>query len=353
MPVANNRPTQKDDKSTKKHSQKKLKGVFLDAETFSADLLNSDSIDTSLLNSTNVELICYDNTLPEEVVARITNADIVLTNKVVLNGEALQHAKALKYVGVMATGTNNVDTHYCQTHNITVQNVEGYGTDSVAQHTLMLLLNLATAFPQYHNDVEQGKWATSPHFCLTEHPIVELAGKHAVIVGHGELGKRVEALFIAMGMKVSIAARPGGFLPEGLSSEERIDNKRDLRPSLESLLPTADVVSLHCPLTDDNYHLFNEARLSLMKPTSFLINTARGGLVDEDALVAALKRGQIGGAAVDVISQEPPRPNHPLLMGAIPNLIVTPHTAWMANESRQRLFDIAMNHLIDFVETQI
>ncbi|MBQ4829309.1 D-2-hydroxyacid dehydrogenase [Alteromonas sp. MMG017] len=348
MPVANSQAAQAGTKSTGKHTHKKLTGVFLDAETFSADLLNSDTIDTSLLNNVNIELTCYDNTLPEEVVGRIANADIVLTNKVVLDSEALQHAKALKYVGVMATGTNNVDTHYCQSHNIYVQNVEGYGTDSVAQHTLMLLLNLATAFPQYHNDVEQGKWEASPHFCLTEHPIVELAGKHAVIVGHGELGKRVEALFIAMGMKVSIAARPGGFL-----TEERIANKRDPRPSLESLLPSADVVSLHCPLTDDNYHLFNEARLSLMKPTSFLINTARGGLVDEEALVAALKRGQIGGAAVDVISQEPPGPNHPLLKGAIPNLIVTPHTAWMANESRQRLFDIAMNHLIDFVETQI
>lgn len=320
----------------------KLTGVFLDAETFSTDFLNSDTLDTSLLNSVNVEFTCYDNTLPEEVAARIANADIVLTNKVVLNSDALQHAKALKYVGVMATGMNNVDTNYCQSHNIHVQNVQGYGTDSVAQHTLMLLLNLATAFPQYHNDVQKGKWAKSPHFCLTEHPIVELAGKHAVIVGHGELGKRVEALFVALGMKISIAARPGGLS----------NNKRDSRPSLESLLPSADVVSLHCPLTDDNYHLFNETRLSLMKRTSFLINTARGGLIDEEALLAALNSGQIGGAAVDVISQEPPPENHPLLTGAIPNLIVTPHTAWMANESRQRLFNIAINHLIQFIDAQ-
>ena len=269
MPVANSQAAQAGTTSTGKHTHKKLTGVFLDAETFSADLLNSDTIDTSLLNNVNLELTCYDNTLQAEVVGRIANADIVLTNKVVLDSEALQHAKALKYVGVMATGTNNVDKDYCESHNIRVQNVEGYGTNSVAQHTLMLLLNLATAFSQYHKDVEQGKWATSPHFCLTVHPIVELAGKHAVIVGHGDLGKRVEALFIAMGMKVSIAARPGG-----LSSEERVENKRDPRPSLESLLPSADVVSLHCPLTDDNYHLFNEARLSLMKPTSFLINTA-------------------------------------------------------------------------------
>jgi glycerate dehydrogenase len=345
MPVTNSQAAQAGTKSTKNLTQNKLTGVFLDAETFSADLLNSDSIDTSLLNNVNVELTCYDNTLPEEVVARIAKADIVLTNKVVLDSEALQHAKSLKYVGVMATGTNNVDTNYCQTHNITVQNVEGYGTDSVAQHTLMLLLNLATAFPQYHNDVNQGKWTTSPHFCLTEHPIVELAGKHAVIVGHGELGKRVEALFIAMGMKVSIAARPGG-----LSTEELYDNKRDIRPSLESLLPSADVVSLHCPLTDDNYHLFNETRLSLMQPTSFLINTARGGLIDEDAVVSALQCGKIGGAAVDVISQEPPPADHPLLTGTIPNLIVTPHTAWMANESRQRLFNMAINHLIQFID---
>ena len=227
-----------------------MSAVFLDAQT-----LQLDSLDTSILDTLNVALTCYPTTESNEIVSRIANAEIVLVNKVVLDRNVLCQAKALKYIGVTATGLNNVDVDYCNAHGICVKNVEAYGTDSVAQHTLMLLLNLATSFPQYQKDVNAGKWSTSPHFCLIDYPIVELAGKHAVIVGYGELGKRVAALFTALGMKVSIAARPG--------------STNDSRPSLASLLPSADVVSLHCPLTDDNYHLFNQENFSLMKKGSF------------------------------------------------------------------------------------
>ena len=311
--------------------RKQVSGVFLDAET-----LNLDSLDTSLLDTLDVELTCYPTTPASEVVSRIANAEIVLVNKVVLDSEVLRQAKALKYIGVTATGVNNVDVNYCEEHGICVRNVEAYGTNSVAQHTLMLLLNLATSFSQYQQDVKAGKWSTSAHFCLIDHPVTELAGKHAVIVGHGELGRRVEALLTALGMKVSVAARVG--------------NPNDTRPSLASLLPSADVVTLHCPLTDDNYHLFNQKHLSLMKKGSFLINTARGGLIDENALLQALKSGHLGGAALDVVSVEPPPANHPLVSANLPNLIITPHTAWMATESRQRLFNIAIGHLKRFVE---
>ena len=216
-----------------------------------------------------------------------------------------------------------------------MQNVEGYGTDSVAQHTLTLALNLATNFVAYQHDVRNQAWSASSHFCLLNHPVVELAGKHAVIVGHGELGKRVEALFKAIGMQVSIAARPG--------------KKDDPRPSLASLLPHADVVSLHCPLTEDTDKLINADTLSLMQPTAFLINTARGGLIDEQALYHALKHNKLGGAGLDVLSVEPPPADHVLLNESLPNLLVTPHNAWIGNGARQKLLDKALAHLATFL----
>ena len=187
----------------------------------------------------------------------------------------------------------------------------------------------------YQHDVRNQAWSASSHFCLLNHPVVELAGKHAVIVGHGELGKRVETLFKAIGMQVSIAARPG--------------KKDDPRPSLASLLPHADVVSLHCPLTEDTDKLINADTLSLMQPTAFLINTARGGLIDEQALYHALKHNKIGGAGLDVLSVEPPPADHVLLNESLPNLLVTPHNAWIGNGARQKLLDKALAHLATFL----
>lgn len=257
------------------------KVVFLDAET-----MDLSSLDTSALDNLNADVTFYHQTQMKDVSKRIQSVDAVLVNKVVLRADDLRQAKQLRYIGVTATGMNNIDHDYCQYAGITVQNVEGYGTDSVAQHTLTLALNLATNFVAYQQDVRKQAWSASSHFCLLNHPVIELAGKHAVIVGHGELGKRVEALFKAMGMKVSIAARPG--------------KKDDPRPSLVSLLPHADVISLHCPLTEDTDKLIDADMLSLMKPTAFLINTARGGLIDEEALYHALKNNHIGGAGLDL-----------------------------------------------------
>ena len=305
-----------------------------------AVVLDGDSLGTDLslreFESLPITLTRYPTTSPEQINERICDAEIVLVNKVVLNADALAQAEKLRYVGVLATGTNNVDTKYCQQHGIRVNNVDGYGTDSVAQHAMMLLLNLATSFAPTTQQVKQGDWSRSPYFCLLDNPVMELAGKHLVIVGYGALGQRFAELARAFGMKVSVAARPGT-----TSAERR---------ALDGLLPEADVVSLHCQLSPQTDKLINAERLALMKSSALLINTARGGLIDEVALVTALNGGQIAGAALDTLSVEPPPADHPLLQLDLPNLLITPHSAWSAIEARQRLVQIAAERLQAFIE---
>ena len=305
-----------------------------------AVVLDGDSLGTDLslreFESLPITLTRYPTTSPEQINERICDAEIVLVNKVVLNADALAQAEKLRYVGVLATGTNNVDTKYCQQHGIRVNNVDGYGTDSVAQHAMMLLLNLATSFAPTTQQVKQGDWSRSPYFCLLDNPVMELAGKHLVIVGFGTLGQRFAELARAFGMKVSVAARPGT-----TSAERR---------ALDGLLPEADVVSLHCQLSPQTDKLINAERLALMKSSALLINTARGGLIDEVALVTALNGGQIAGAALDTLSVEPPPADHPLLQLDLPNLLITPHSAWSAIEARQRLVQIAAERLQAFIE---
>ncbi|HCB08369.1 MAG TPA: glycerate dehydrogenase [Alteromonas sp.] len=307
-----------------------MRAVVLDSDSLGTDLTLSE------FESLPVTLTRYPTTTPEQVNERIRDAEIVLVNKVVLNADALGQAEKLRYVGVLATGTNNVDTDYCQQHGITVNNVDGYGTDSVAQHAMMLLLNLATSFAPTTQQVKQGDWSRSPYFCLLDNPVMELAGKHLVIVGFGTLGQRFAELARAFGMKVSVAARPGT-----TSAERR---------ALDGLLPEADVVSLHCQLSPQTDKLINAERLALMKSSALLINTARGGLIDEVALVTALNGGQIAGAALDTLSVEPPPADHPLLSLSLPNLIITPHSAWSAKEARQRLLKMAVAKLEQFIE---
>ncbi len=308
----------------------RLNAVILDFAT-----LNPDTLELAGLHALDVNLSIHAHTQPEEVVARIEHADIVLTNKVQLPASVLEQAKRCRYVGVLATGTNNIDMMWCEHHGVTVKKVENYGAAAVAQHTLMLLLNLVTSFRAYDNDVQTGRWSQSSQFCLNEHPVSLLDGKHAVIVGSGTIGTQVAHLLRAFGMQVTFAARIGA--------------ANDPRPSLESLLPEADVLSLHCPLNDTTQHLINDHSLSLMKPSAMLLNTARGGLVDEKALLTALEAGQLGGAGLDVLSAEPPPPDHLLLQTIRPNLIITPHCAWVAQEARQRLLDIAVSHVNDFL----
>lgn len=306
-----------------------MRAVILDGDSLGTDLTLNE------FSALPIELVRYPTTTLAQVDERIRDADIVLVNKVVLTAGSLRQATRLKYVGVLATGTNNVDTEYCNQHNITVNNVDGYGTDSVAQHAMMLLLNLATSFTPTRDQVKQGDWSRSPFFCLLDNPVIELAGKHLVILGYGTLGQRFAELARAFGMRVSVAARPGTSAPD--------------RQPLDELLPQADVLSLHCQLSPQTEKLINAERLALMKPSALLINTARGGLIDEEALVNALNDGGIAGAALDTLSVEPPPADHPLLQLDLPNLLITPHSAWSAKEARQRLVQIAADRLKAFI----
>ena len=308
-----------------------MNGVILDFDT-----LKPEELSLAKLQALPVAWTFYPATSPDQVAQRIAQADIVLSNKVELNATNLAHS-ACRYIGVLATGTNNIDSAYCKANGIKVANVEGYGVGSVVQHALMLLLNLTTSFRQYDADVQAGKWEQAAHFCLTDHRVSELAGKNLVIVGNGQLGQAFGKVCQALGMQVTAAARRG-----------RTD---DGRPTLETLLPDADVVSLHCPLTPATKGLINASTLAMMKPGSFLINTARGALIDEPALLTALQQNWIGGAGLDVLSSEPPPPSHPLLHTGLRNLIVTPHAAWLAVEARQRLLDIATDHIEAFLDS--
>ena len=304
-----------------------IRAVILDAATLGSD------IDFSLLQKITDTLEIHDNTSSDpnsdEVISRLQHANVAITNKVVLDARALEALPNLKLICVMATGTNNIDLETAQRLNIEVRNITAYGTASVAQHTFMLMLALANRLPLYQDELRRGRWQSSEHFCLLNHTTMQLAGRHLVLVGQGELGKRVSMLARAMDMTVSFAARPG-------------NESSDHRPPLDALLADADLVSLHCPLTDATRHLINARRLRYIKPGCILINCARGGLIDELAALAALRDGRLGGLGVDVLPQEPPRDGHPLLQALeepLLNLIVTPHNAWISPEARQTIID--------------
>lgn len=298
-----------------------MKGVFLDRGSVDIGDLDLGPLETSLPDWQS-----FMATAPNEVRERIAGASVVVSNKVSLDGETLRSAHSLQLVCVAATGTNNVDLGVALERGIRVCNVTRYGTPSVVQHVFALVLALTTRLTDYQAAISDGRWQHSTQFCLLDYPIREIAGKTLGIVGHGELGSNVAAIGRAFGMKVLIAQRPGGKTQTG-------------RLPLAQLLPQVDVLSLHCPLTSETTDLIGAKELALMKSDALLINTARGGIVDEQALANALREGQLGGAGVDVLSVEPPLPDNPLLGGDIPNLVVTPHIAWSSRESRQRLMD--------------
>ncbi|MBT4162076.1 MAG: D-2-hydroxyacid dehydrogenase, partial [Gammaproteobacteria bacterium] len=262
-------------------------------------------------------------TSPHEVAERIINATVVLSNKIPLNGKTAVGADKLQYISVMATGTNNVDLDWAKLKGIPVSNALAYATPSVVQHTISLILALSNNLPAYITDVRSGRWQDSNVFCLLDHPIQEVAGKQLGIIGYGELGSSVAKAAAGLGLDIKISERPG------------IKPRAD-RVAFEELLATSDYISLHCPLTENNKHLINADTLMLMKPTAFLINTARGGLVDSPALLSALRDGRIAGAAIDVLDVEPAASDEPLIT-SLQNLLVTPHNAWGAIESRTRL----------------
>lgn len=297
-----------------------MKAVILDQETL------GDDLDFSALYSL-CEWQTYPSTDSSEVAERIADADIVVSNKVVLDGAIISQAPALKLIVVAATGTNNIDLLAAAEAGISVCNVRGYGGASVAQHVFSMMFALSNRLLEYTAATSAGRWNIAPHFCMLDYPIVELEGKTLGIVGHGNLGQAVAKRAACFGLEVLLAERPGN---------------RSLRPGrlwLDDLLPQVDVLSLHCPLTPETANLIGLRELTMMKPEAFLINAARGGIVNESALVEALQNGMIGGAAVDVLTTEPPREGNPLLDAKLPNLIVTPHIAWAAREARQRVVD--------------
>lgn len=295
-----------------------LKAVFLDYAS-----LDQNDLDSTPLDAAFAELQLYDATTPEQVLPRLADAEVAIVNKVVLNAESIAQLPKLKLILISATGTNNVDLKAARAQGIVVCNCQGYGTASVAQHALTLMLALATNVVKYNQAVQQGRWQQAEQFCFLDFPIVELSGKTLGVLGYGELGQEVARLAQALGMQILV-----GNLP---------NRQHAGRLSLEELLPQVDVLTLHCPLNDSTKDLIAEKELALMKPTAFLINTARGGIVNEAALAHALQHGTLAGAATDVLSVEPPKQGNILLDSTIPNLIITPHSAWGSVQARQRI----------------
>lgn len=275
----------------------------------------------------------YDRTPPDKIVERACDADLVLTNKTPLTADTLARLPALRYIGVLATGTNVVDLPAARARGICVTNVPGYGTRSVAQHTLALILEATNHVGLHAVSVRDGAWARSPDWCYWKNPLVELDGLTLGIVGYGTIGRQVAALARAFGMKILAATRSAPAPTE--------DNVTFL--PLDRVLAESDIVSLHCPLTDATRNLINAATLACMKPSALLINTSRGPLINEADLASALHNNRIAGAALDVLSSEPPPPDNSIL--SAPTCLITPHQAWATLAARQRLLDTAAANL--------
>ena len=285
------------------------------------------------------DLTVYDRTAPKDVIERSADADILLTNKVIIDREVMRQLPSLKYVGVLATGYNVVDTIAAREKGITVTNIPSYSTSSVAQMVFSLLLAITNNVEHYSADNRAGRWSRNADFCYWDSPLTELAGKTFGIVGFGNIGSSVANIALAFGMRVmTLSSKSAEALPAGVEKAE----------SLDQLLSESDVLSLHCPLTDSTKHIINVSTLAKMKPTAILINTGRGPLVDEQALADALSSGALGGAGVDVLSCEPPTFDNPLLYAR--NCYTTPHLGWATVEARQRLMDIAVANVANFIE---
>ena len=311
-----------------------MKGVVLDFDT-----LGPQDLDTSALFSLPIEWEIYGNSSVSDVSGLIKNAHVVLTNKVVLTRENINHAKDLKFIGLFATGTNIIDLDAAAECGVSVSNAVGYGTRSVVQHTWALILALTTKLLGYSKASMNGRWQESDSFCVIDYPVQELSGKTIGIVGAGELGRGVASVAPVFGMKVRYASLKN---TKHSFQNDRID--------FDDLLKESDVLSLHCPLTEDNINLIDQRELKLMKSSSILINTARGKLINEKSLHEALINGEIAGAGLDVLSEEPPISGNILLDGRVPNLIVTPHTAWISKEARQRLVEQVAGNIKGFLE---
>jgi glycerate dehydrogenase len=269
----------------------------------------------------------YPATSADQVVARLKDATIAITNKVQLGRETLERLPGLKMVAVAATGVNNVDIDCCRERGIVVSNIRNYSVHTVPEHVFMLMLALRRNLLAFRADVRNGAWQRSPQFCLFTHPVRDLYGSTLGIIGHGAIGKAVEQIAVTFGMKVLSAEHKGAA------------EVRNGYTAFDTVLRESDVISLHLPLNEQTQHLISTAEFDRMRPGALLINTARGGLVDEAALLVALRSGRIGGAGFDVLEKEPPTQGHPLLDLDVPNFIMTPHIAWSGRAAMQTLAD--------------
>ena len=276
----------------------------------------------------------YAATAPDEVLAHMQGATIAISNKVMLNAATLSQLPELKMIAVAATGTNNVDLDYCRTHGISVSNIRNYAVHAVPEHVFSMVLALRRNLLAYRDDLQKGLWQKAEQFCLFTHLVNDLHGSTMGLIGYGALGQAVAQLAAAFGMEVLIAEHKG------------VEQIRSGYTPFDEVIQQSDVISLHSPLTDATRNLIGKREFSLMKPSAILVNTARGGLVEEVALLEALQSGKIAGAGFDVLVNEPPREGNALLNNALPNFILTPHVAWASREAMQ----ILANQLIDNIE---
>jgi glycerate dehydrogenase len=312
--------------------------VFLDR--LSIDL---DDLDFSAIQAAT-QYRAYDQCSQQQIIERANNAEIVIVNKLKLDEFILSQLSALKLVCVIATGTNNIDIATANRLGIKVCNVKDYSAAAVSQHVFMLILALYTRFIDYQADIKQGKWQSQDQFCLLNHPIRELKGKTIGLIGYGHIAKAVEKIALAFDMKVIIAQSLTG-----------PDQPAPGRLALKDVFEKSDIVSLHCPLTHQSRNLISAQQFEWMKNSAILINASRGGIVNEKDLIDAVTKGQIAGAAVDSIEQEPPSSDNPMLQAQaqLPQLIITPHNAWGAVEARQRLVDSTLANITAYLDNTL
>ncbi len=306
--------------------------VVLDGYTLNPGDLSWDAL-KKICNVT-----VYDKTLPEEIFDRAKEADAVLTNKVILSKETMEKLPRLKYIGVLATGYNVVDVNAANEKGICVTNIPSYSTDSVAQSIFAFILNFFWHIKDHSDEVLNGKWASSEHFCYHSYPLHELSFKTIGIIGFGHIGQTAAKIALSMNMKVIYVNR---------SKKSIIGLEEAKQVTLDELLSASDIISLNCPLTAETNKIVNTETLQKMKPSVYLVNTGRGTLVDEEAVAKALIEKRIAGFACDVLSTEPPAANNPLL--SAPNCTITPHIAWQTSEARNRLMEIAVNNVQAFI----
>lgn len=302
--------------------------VFLERDTIKADFGRPNF---------DHEWVEYADTLPQEVSERVQPASIIISNKLSLGEPQLAHAPDVKLIAIAATGSDCVDLDYCRRRGIAVCNVRGYAMNSVPEHVLMLILALRRNLLAYRRDLQDGKWQHSKQFCLLSHPLHDIKSSTLGIIGYGAIGKSMAQLAESVGMKVLI------------SEHKNAKSIRAGRMAFDEALAQSDIVTLHCPLTDETRDMFGRREFELMKRSALLINTARGALIQDEALIAALREGLIAGAASDVLREEPPRDGSPLLDLNLPNFIVTPHVAWASDEATQTLADQVIDNLEAYV----